>query len=162
MSAALQFETAIIEPVSNWQNINAIINNQSHHGGRVTKKARQRIYDAINKGDNVLVIAALLNGQMVGVSCALLSKKMARNSFTIVTSPYQKRGIGRNLLAAKLLAIYAHYPNATLTSYVGMENKAGHRICELNGLRLDGERTFTLDSGKEIRSKVYSNVVIAT
>lgn len=116
----------------------------------------------LNKaGGDTIFLVKLIDGEVVGISCCAILRNSLRcfNSITVVSKNVRRKGIGSELLKAKVKLIETRYPGAFMFSSVAERNSASVRMCESAGLALVGTNLAKAGTPDEYIIRTYSNIV---
>jgi hypothetical protein len=136
-----------------------------HHSGKIRQNCldfyrhdyRTFIQKKTAGGEIVLLVGIEENVPIAVSACAILRKEnRAINSLTIVDSDNRRRGIGQAMLSAKLLTLSWIYPSVDFTTYVGLKNQLGVKMCDAVGLYRIGKGTRKREDKKPTNFLIFS------
>lgn len=154
--------TVIRVPISSYladRAITEIMDN--HHNKRICQDSLDLYRGAwkfkVNTlEDDIIVFVAILNGDVVGLSAAVIQANNMYNSITVVADACRNIGIGSSLTRAKITEIKRRHPMATLSTKIAKDNSASIKACERAGLKVKEEGVDKKDDKREVPYVILS------
>jgi RimJ/RimL family protein N-acetyltransferase len=95
----------------------------------------------------IIMIVAICNGHVVGMSGGIIQNGQLNNSIIVVNQKFRRRGIGTKMLRSKAETIASLWPNVNIISRVSQDNAGSIQTCLKAGFRVIEEGNFTKKNG---------------
>lgn len=125
-----------------------------HSDGRITQESLDMYRSNYSMLDElttrVVLLAAIVNGDVVGMSACVVQDNEMYNGVTVVKAPYRKYGIGSLLMRTKAGMIKKHIPNCSIKTKVAASNIASLKALINASFKATSMCMTTKNSGDKI------------